>query len=59
MTKSKPISYSVDEKIKKEIDHYAKIKGHGTASILSKFAVISHMRRHPLKKNELMKEDDN
>lgn len=57
MSKKKSISYSVDEELKSRIDHYAKIKGYETASAFSRIAVVQHMRRHPLRKDELSAEE--
>jgi hypothetical protein len=52
MPKRPYIKFSVDEDLKKEIEQYAKIKGYDTGKILARVAIVSFMKRNPLKKSE-------
>lgn len=58
MSKKKTISYSVEPKIKKQIDHYARVKGFVTASAMSRIAIMAYMSRTPLKKCDMANDDE-
>jgi hypothetical protein len=52
MPKRKPITFTVDENQKEEIQHYAKTKGFDTASNLARMAIFAYMRKNALKPEE-------
>lgn len=54
---SKPISFSVPEDDRQEIQHYAEAKGFKTASAFSCYATYSQMKKNPLTAAEREKID--
>ena len=54
---TKPISFSVPEDDREEIQRYAEMKGYGSASAFARFATFAQMRKNPLTGAEQSKLD--